>query len=127
MRLKMTALSLIVITAQAASVAAQPSPDSVPGAMSGPPGIWIPPGIGLGVASTAIAAPGRTSAMATARPTTNGILERALIGSPFPPRRSEAEDGPTASAPAPPMSIRFGIPRYRGMHRLPKQWPRNKR
>ena len=42
MRLKMTALSLIVITAQVASVAAQTSPDSAPGAISGPPGIALP-------------------------------------------------------------------------------------
>ena len=42
MRLKMTALSLIVITVQVASVAAQTSPDSAPGAISGPPGIALP-------------------------------------------------------------------------------------
>ena len=48
MRLKMTALSLIVITAQAASVAAQSLPDSAPGAISGPPGIAaLPPKAGM--------------------------------------------------------------------------------
>jgi hypothetical protein len=48
MRLKMAALSLIVVTAQATSLAAQSLPDSTPGAISGPPvTAALPPKAGM--------------------------------------------------------------------------------
>src|SRR2546427_156334 len=57
--------------------------------ISGPPGIWIPPAIGLGCVSTAVAVPDNDQVIAAAMPTTREIPNRPFIV-PLPPKRPMA-------------------------------------